>query len=555
MTSRPFTIIGVLSGLSLSSVVLGTAAVGCSDLAAPCREGNCLGTDGDGAGNPGPGAGGAGGSSGIGGSGAGGSGTGGSMGDGGAGGSSPQSCDPDVATDPVADSCGVFVSTSLGSDSAQAEGTKAKPFATLAKALEKLNATGGDTLYLCAESFSSVPVIPAGISVYGGLECAQGWVLGAGSRATLNGAADEAALRIVGGGSSLLRDLAVVAADAQLAAGNSIALIVEDASVSLERVELKAAAPGEGVTGATEPGMAKNGVAGASGKPGCTSPESVSAAEPPTNNCEDGTKSGGGSGGLGTTMDAYPGLSGWSEPETINPNGGAGQLSTAGSTCEAGKVGLPGAPGLPGDGASGMGSLGGPTGYVGVSGGAGKSNGSPGQGGGGGGGASGKLACTNATFAGPSGGSGGTGGCGGKPGGGGGPGGSSIALVSLNAKLNLKHSTLSTKNGAKGGSGGAGQSGGKGLVGGLPGIGDIGFACAGGAGGNGGFGGPGGGGLGGHSIAIAYLGTAPAVDDATVALNVGVAGSGGPGGFGGDANSGGDGAPGLADKVVSFNPN
>ena len=56
-------------------------------------------------------------------------------------------------------------------------------------------------------------------------------------------------------------------------------------------------------------------------------------------------------------------------------------------------------------------------------------------------------------------------------------------------------------------------------------------ACAGGQGGQGGNGGPGGGGLGGHSVGIAFTGSAPTQAGATT-LTQGTAGIGGPGGSG-----------------------
>jgi hypothetical protein len=536
----------ILWGLTVSSLAATASLVGCTDLAAACREGNCLASDSSSVAstsNTG-GSGGAGPSTSVGGAG----------GDGGGGGSVPPSCDPDVATDPVADSCGIFVSSSLGTDSAQGDGTKARPFATLSRALEAVEASGAKAMYLCAEAYQGAVLLPAGLNVYGGLECSKGWKPSPSARALIQGPADTIALRVYGGGTSVLRDLSVTAADAKAEGGSSIALMVTESSVVLDRVDLVAGNPSEGSEGVTEPGAGKDGLIGVNGKPGCINATTVSADPAPEQMCEGSELSVGGVAGNGMVFNATNGTAGVSEPEIVNDNSGAGQQSTSGSVCMAGKSGLDGAPGLPGDGAMGLGTLGGSAGYTGVPGGMGKTRGNPGQGGGGGGGASGKLACTTTTFAGPSGGSGGTGGCGGKPGAGGGPGGSSIALVSLNAKVEVTNATFATKNGAKGGSGSPGQPGGAGLAGGMPGMGNKSHACPGGAGGNGGRGGAGGGGLGGHSIAIAYVGSKPVVDDASVTSTVGEPGPGGAGGLGGAGNEGGAGAPGVANTLVSFNP-
>ncbi|MBM4357377.1 MAG: hypothetical protein FJ096_04630 [Deltaproteobacteria bacterium] len=542
----------ILSGLSLTGVATAAALVGCSDLAAPCREGNCLVTDGSSASTAGSG--GAGSTSGSGSS-AGGNGAGsGGHGEGGAGGEAPTpSCDPELANDPVADSCGIFVSTSLGTDSAQGQGTKALPFATLAKALDVLSTTGITTLYLCGETFEEAVVMPSGVNVYGGLECTKGWQKGSGTKSVIQGPADTIALRIVGGGSSVIRALRVKAADAKTAGASSIAMMVTDAGIDLEGVELIAGLPAKGATGVDAAGTGKDGILGIAGKGGCVNATTVVSDPGPSLTC-DGGDSEGGMGGVGVNGNAAAGTAGSSTPSVTNENGGSGQQSTAGSTCSNGKPGLEGAPGTPGEGAVGIGTIGGPSGYDGVSGGPGKSYGRPGQGGGGGGGASGKLACTTTTNAGPSGGSGGTGGCGGKPGTGGQAGGSSIALVALNAKLTLANSVLSAKDGAAGGSGSGGQLGGSGFAGGAFGMGNKSHACSGGSGGNGGRGGAGGGGLGGHSLAVAYLGMAPTIDEASVTTTIAAGGLGGLGGFGGTGNVGGVGANGLAQKVFAFDP-
>jgi hypothetical protein len=63
----------------------------------------------------------------------------------------------------------------------------------------------------------------------------------------------------------------------------------------------------------------------------------------------------------------------------------------------------------------------------------------------------------------------------------------------------------------------------------------------------GGTGGPGGGGLGGHAIGIAFTGTMPSVDGATIET-----GDAGPGGTGADAQH--EGASGVKGDVQEFAP-
>lgn len=534
----------ILAALVLLSGGAGIALAGCSDLAAECRDGNCLGTGG-GSSSTGTATGGAGGVGGQGGA------STSSAGGGGAGGSTPASCDPRLTSDAVADSCGIFVSSTKGSDSAQAEGTKTKPYASIAKAVQKAADSGATAIYLCGEKFEESVVLNAGIDVYGGLDCANGWKPKAGLKTSLHGKADTIALRVLGSNKSTVRSVSIVGANATVAGMSSIAMLVSEAAVELDDAEIMAGNGAAGATGASEAMTAKSGTKGVTGKTGCVSGATVLSDDGPMTTCDDGTLSIGGKGGLGERFDGGSGQGGSAVPAVMNPNGGAGQL-TSGTECKNGTAGLNGAAGTPGDGAVGLGSLDATTGFVGVEGGAGKSRGKPGQGGGGGGGSSGTKACTTTTNAGGSGGSGGSGGCGGAPAKGGLSGGSSIALVSLNAQVTLKNSVVTAKNGGQGGQGGDGQPGGLGFGGGAGGQSNITDACGGGKGGDGGRGGAGGGGLGGHSVGLAYTGTAPTVDSMTVTIAVGESGLGGLGGDGGMNSVGGTGAKGVAVPTQSF---
>lgn len=76
-------------------------------------------------------------------------------------------CDPSV--DSVVDEgCGVFVSSSKGDDMA-GDGTKANPFATIAKAVSAVGDMG--RLYLCAEDFVEAVSVSNGVVIHGGLDC------------------------------------------------------------------------------------------------------------------------------------------------------------------------------------------------------------------------------------------------------------------------------------------------------------------------------------------------------------------------------------------------
>ncbi len=468
-----------------------------------------------------------------------------SSGPGGGGGGVMAGCDPSAEKTAVDDKCGVFVSSSKGDDG-MADGTKAKPYKTIAKALgAKKN------IYLCGEKFSEAVALTAGTSIFGALKCSSDWSYDVSTKSAISGPAGSIALKISGtSGSTTVQDVAATAGDGMMPGDSSIAALVDGSTVTFARVALTAGKPQDGAVGDTPMGTGKDGTKGPDGKAGCanTMPVPPDFAVP-TNDCGGGENSTGGVGGTGNAAsDGGSGSNGGSTPDISNPNGGAGQTTI--SDCAKGNQGKDGAPGSPGDGATGVGVVS-ASGYTGAAGGIGKSSGKPGQGGGGGGGARGSVACAIATNAGPSGAGGGSGGCGGTAGSGGKPAGGSIALVSLKAMVTLTASTLTAADGAAGGKGSAGQPGGSGFGGGKTGTGDKNDSCPGGKGGNGGQGGAGGGGLGGHSIGIAYTGMAPAMMT-NVTITVGKAGPGGAGGDGGAGNQGGKGDDGVGEKVKAF---
>ena len=466
-------------------------------------------------------------------------------GSGGGGGGTPAGCVPSDSADAVADTCGIFVSSSLGDDAA-ADGTQKKPYKTITAAV---TAHADKRLYLCGEAFDETVTLPAGSTLYGALNCTSGWTYDAAKKSELTSAADAIVLTLAkGAAETRVFDLKVTAKDAVLEGGDSVAVVVDGATATLTRCDLNAGKGAAGKDGETPMGTGMVGMKGPAGVAGCSSALTVDGPKAAPLDCGGGETSTGGVGGTGNTGNGGTGSDGSANPSISNMNGGTGQPDTGVVACTFGTIGQNGAPGAAStEGGKGLGTLS-ATGHAGSDGGSGSSAGKPAQGGGGGGGAS-KLACSM-SFAGPSGGGGGSGGCGGKPGGGGTAGGSSLALISLGATVSLNACTLTAADGGKGGAGSPGQDGGDGAIGGDGVAGNNNKSCDGGKGGKGGKGGAGAGGLGGHSVAVAFTGTAPTATGSS--LKAATAGPGGAGGDGGMGNQGAAGENGTAAEQQSF---
>ncbi|HTN82165.1 MAG TPA: PGRS family protein [Sorangium sp.] len=471
------------------------------------------------------------------------------------GGGTPSGCVPSVSDDAVADACGVFVAAS-GNDGSV--GTKAEPIKTLAEALRRAAETGSD-VYACAEEFAEAGEIPAGVTLFGGLDCANGWRwIGEEKKTIVAPDVDAIPLRLMRGeGTTRVEDVEARAPDALTNGGSSIAVLADGATVELTRCALIAGNAADGIDGDDAPSEAPERAPGGSdGADACSDLDDVegpdamlSGGAQVVNECGE-ELSIGGSGGDGNINNGAGGVSGQTgvegqagagEPPSMNESWNCGAIPND-PTKGGGSAGANGTPGTSGAGASGLGALS-ATGYTGVPGGDG-TPGKPGQGGGGGGGARGGPVCAGGVAgAGASGGSGGAGGCGGLPGRGGGPGGASITLASVDASVTLIDCTLTAGRGGNGGKGGnlqPGASGGSGGRGGV-GVGGSSDGCAGGQGGKGGNGGPGGGGIGGPSLAIAFRGE-PVQQQGKTMLMPGTPGAGGPGGSNNVAsNAGADG--------------
>ncbi|MDI3282937.1 PGRS family protein [Polyangium sp. 15x6] len=470
-------------------------------------------------------------------------------------------CVPAWNAGPVPADCGVFVSASLGDD--DDPGTQDKPFRTLAHAA--LIAGADRPIYACAEDFHERLVLPAGASVFGGLDCEEGYRWTDNTQKTrLYGWPDEIPLVLAPGPRvTRIEDLAVFAADATRPGGSSIALLADHTHADLRRCDVRAGAGADGENGTSLPSdPALDGASGLDGQAACVADPDLGTpgGTRVERTCDDGSVTIGGQGGDGgailpDSLQSTPGQAGeFGTPAAMSFGlGGAGDAGS-GWSCATGKgtPGTQGSRGTPGTGAAGFGRID-ATGYFGIAGGKG-GFGLPGQGGGGAGGARGAASiCTNATpGAGASGGSGGTGGCGGRGGMGGGPGGASIGIASIESSIVLWDGRVAVHRGGRGGDGADGQLGGLGGMGGKGGTGKnlaAPDACPGGAGGKGGKGGSGGGGLGGPAVVIAHVGAEPELRGA-VSLATGKPGSGGKGGDGDVA--GNRGAPGLSAAIRSF---
>ena len=428
----------------------------------------------------------------------------------------PGSCIPASSGAP-ADSCGVFVSSSLGDDDAGL-GTRDAPYETLQAAIDK---GIGRPVYLCAEDIEGASVIVDDIFVFGGLDCQAGWsYVGGDRRSVLTSGPGEIPLSIgAGDGGATLTDLEIVAADGDAPGTSSIAVLAVEANVTFERSTLRAGNGAVGVGGEspTEIGPNDEGSDGVAGGSGTTGVASL----PPG---EGGMK-------LCGTLDVSGGTGGLESSDGGKGNpvlAGSGDGGDGGVRCDVGDPGAIGAAGSLGDPGTGIGQLD-ASGYSPGTSGAG-GPGEPGQGGGGGGGVE------DAT-----GGGGSSGGCGGLGGGAAGGGGASIALASIDSMVVLKSSQLSSAEGGEGGEGGRGQPGGEA---GIVGFG-MGGSCAGGNGGDGGPGGSGGGGHGGVSAGVAFIGTAPTLDETDIT-------TGDPGAGGNAPDADNDGEDGIACEVLSF---
>ena len=443
----------------------------------------------------------------------------------------------DVTKSPVDEPCvvddryGVFVSP--GGNDTTGLGTKASPYASVTKGL---TAAQGKNVYVCAGTYAeavSVQGLLDGTRLFGGFDCSS-WAYAPSLRPVIKPSSGPALVV-----KALTKGLRIedveFAAPATTAKGESsvAAWVTGSLNVRLTRVKVVAAAAQAGADGVPatnfdpqlQQGDLKMAGHNASGAAGGATQECATL-------CTDAVHATGGKGGNGAPgvvvdggadagaptrgADGVPAIT---PPDPIDNNGAGGKAQVASIACANGMTGSNAPPRAGGAGAVQPGTLT-ANGWVRADGVAGTKAG-PGQGGGGGGGGQ------NATNGG--GGGGGCGGCGGAAGPGGQSGGSSFALLSYQSIVTLDACNLVAAAGGNGGKGATGQTGQLGGFGGT----QSAPGCQGGAGGKGGEAGGGGGGAGGHSVAIGYVGSAPAQTNGTtmaVATQPAVAGAAGTGG-------------------------
>ena len=442
------------------------------------------------------------------------------------GGGSPDGCDPSKTSHPVADGCGVFVSP-LGDD--MGKGTKDKPLKTLTAALAR-----SATIYACAWAapYTEAVTFDKGVTLYGALDCVHGWAYDAKKKTVLTAKADAIPLTLTSAASGAeVVDFKIIAADAMVSGGSSIAVVADHAMVTLTRCDLLAGAAKDGDAGVSGGMPAMQAAPGLKGDGAGTMGSSLGGIGGNNATCN----LNGGNGGNGGPAPNGNGVDGNAGDSNLGGAKGAGDIGMGCTDATKGANGMPGTAGLV---KAGIGTID-KSGYHGVDGQAGMDGTNATSGGGGGG------SKAVAPEHGAGGGGGGAGGCGGKLGTGGKAAGSSVALVSTSASVTLANCILGAGKAGNGGSGGdgqGGQPGGKAGDGGASGV-SAKSACNGGKGGDGGNGGNGSGGLGGHSLGIATMGTPPLLDAATkTAITPGTKGAGGLGGnMDADMNHGADG--------------
>jgi hypothetical protein len=461
----------------------------------------------------------------------------------------PANCD--VTRTPAQDGCvvnetlGIFVAPPQSSDGGTEDGTRAHPFSKMQTAIDTAN-TQKKRVYACVGNYAEQITLADGVSIFGDLDCAQGWNV-TSKHAVIQPPASPAVRVDQITSATRVDSVDMIAPDATTPGGSSIALIANDAAaLTIANATIHAGKAMNGADG-VEGVQLSNGssVTGANG----VAQYEVNAAAPicsalpqATNTCvgADGYQGGaGGAGGWGghwvvnAVAGGFSSVSLFQTPSGVtclatrpcvcsNQNGGDQPASA--STAQGGTL-VGGAdpgdrPGVAGiDGASGANGADGvfafnATGFVpgdGVNGG----NGAPGQGGGGGMGLPAEPGgfANGTNLIGSGGAGGGAGGCPGLAGTAGHGGGASVAILANSSPMTIDSSIVES---SAAGDGGKGTFGSAPTSGGQPGANLGGNAAnAGAAGGNGGASGWSGSGAGGPSIAIVSHGAAVVLTSTT----------------------------------------
>ena len=240
----------------------------------------------------------------------------------GSGGATPEACVPSRGHGPLPNDCGVFVSATLGDD--RHLGTREQPFQTLRAALAAANAQG-KPIYACAEPFDEAVVVSAPMTLFGGLDCANGWTyVGAATKTALTAPTDAVALTVAMDATTVLvEDFALYAPQADVAGRSSIAVLVDGATVEFRRCDLEAGNGADGSPAAPPLAAQEKADSGNPGGNACDAPDVVNGGPPKAN--PDCMTSVGGTGGIGVS--AGDGGNGSKGSPGRAMNGGPGEVA------------------------------------------------------------------------------------------------------------------------------------------------------------------------------------------------------------------------------------
>ncbi|MCK6591282.1 MAG: DUF1565 domain-containing protein, partial [Polyangiaceae bacterium] len=218
-------------------------------------------------------------------------------------------CDPRASEDVIADDCGYFVSRESGDD--QNDGSKARPLRTLERAVA-LAGERTHSVYACAGVFEEAVHLPAGVKLFGGLDCEGGWTFVSGaSKTTITAPPGEVPLTLEGGElTTRVENVIVKAPSATQAGASSIAVLaLQGANVEIRESDLIAGDGASGASGvASVSSSALHGLAGGDGGAACEELDGFGG-EASMSDCG-GVLSKGGAGGDGFDMVAASGQDG-----------------------------------------------------------------------------------------------------------------------------------------------------------------------------------------------------------------------------------------------------
>jgi hypothetical protein len=421
----------------------------------------------------------------------------------------------------VRDDAGFFVAPS-GNDSA--DGSRARPFATLARAIYEAKMTQRN-VFACQGTFKEDVVLVEGVSMLGGLDCSRPeWPM-SDAMTRIESPRSPAVQATFIATPIRFEGFEVIAPEGKRSGESSIAFYTQGTpSITIVRSRLVAKNGANGADGVEPPAIVVSG--NVNGEDGATSIDVCSSiyylCPPPlpgsavggnvTCNGKADANIRGGNGGQPGLFRTFRNEQGTFVAVEVYQNNPANDSKPG-----EGRNAYPGAPGRDGASATGFGTMS-VAGYTPKNGTAG-TDGTNGSGGSGGKGSWPRPTRSDTIYRGFGGAGGGAGGCGGVAGTPGEGGGASIGLFATRSSAQLVAVEILTGNG---GAGGRGTFGAAATRGGAPGKADT--LNVGASGGNGGRAGTSGSGAGGPSIGIAYSGTTPTLVETKFSIGQGGAG-------------------------------